>query len=263
MLLLSAWLMLTATGMQAQETDSAGTGQPDTVYADKVPVSVENYDPYSSTATENDHDFDNIEDYNKERVQIRSIPDSFVKRLQNDPHFGYIKTGLKKKEQEHPAAPRNQQIRSTTNWTTVIPYIAIAIFVVILIWYLVNNNFILLKRKSVSVSASHYQDEHKDIFSIDYAAGIQKAVGQKNYRLAIRLQYLELLKNLSERKLIHFMPDKTNFEYLMQLRSSGYYDDFFSVTRNYEYSWYGLFDITEPAYQKINNAFQQFKQKLK
>ncbi len=83
-----------------------------------------------------------------------------------------------------------------------------------------------------------------------------------NYRLAIRLQYLELLKKLSDNGLIHFLPDKTNFEYLAQLRSSSYYDDFFTATRNYEYSWYGLFDISENMYQKINNTFQQLKQKL-
>ena len=262
---LFAWSLFVIASVRAQGTDSVRAAQTDTVYEDKAPpVSVDNYDPYNPTASGTDHGFDNLETGHPEQVQIRSVPDSFVQRLQDDPHFGYIKTGLKENEAKPADPSKTQHSKKTTiNWATVITYLAIAIFIAILIWYLINNNFIFLKRKSTSVQTNHYQEAHKDIFSIDYATAIKEAVAQKDYRLAIRLQYLELLKTLAERQLISFMPDKTNFEYMLQMRNSPFYDDLSSVTRNYEYSWYGLFDITGPLYQQINNAFQRFKQKLK
>lgn len=212
-------------------------------------------------AEETSTEFVPIEDFENERTAVRTVPDSFINRLQQDAAFGYVKTGLKQPGEKSPQTdPSNRP--SSHGFFSVLPYIAITIFILLLVWYLASNNFILFRKKSTTLAAPAIQEDHQDIFSIDYAASIRTALQQKNYRLAIRLQYLELLKKLSDKELIHFLPDKTNFEYLTQMRSSDYYDDFFAATRNYEYSWYGLFDISENMYQKINNTFLHLKQKL-
>ncbi|MBO9618657.1 MAG: hypothetical protein J7539_06420 [Niabella sp.] len=228
----------------------------DTVMVDQTAAAEDNTDYKSATADK--RSFNTIGNYAQQQVIVKNIPEDFVKQLQNDPAFGYVKTGLGKKTEEK-SSGRSYHL----GWLSLIPYIAIVIFILLLIWYLSSNKFIFFKKKSTAVAAGPAADADKDIFSINYAVELRKALEQGNYRLAIRLQYLELLKILSEKQLIHFKPDKTNFDYLLQLRSSGYYDDFFAATRNYEYSWYGLFDITEPLYQKINNPFLQLKQKIK
>ncbi|MCD2423644.1 hypothetical protein LQ567_12785 [Niabella pedocola] len=207
--------------------------------------------------------FDPVEGFENEQSVIRPMPGDFTRKLQEDEAFHYVKTGLKpaRDQQEATNAPH----RRSGTWAVffeVLPYIAVAVFIILLAWYLASNNFILFRKKSTALETPVIKDAPQDIFSIDYTASIRQALQQKNYRLAIRLQYLELLKKLSDRQLIHFLPDKTNIEYLLQMRSSNYYDDFFTATRHYEYSWYGLFDVTENMYQKINNTFQQLKQKL-
>lgn len=249
-------LLITVAGF-SQITDSVTAPVPDTseVY-DEVVES-----PGATTSSS----FEPLEHFEQERSAVRAVPDSFVNRLRKDPNFAYVKNGLK--HSEPPAAGEKQQNSSSSSsaWPGIfaaLPYIAITIFIVLLVWYLAANNFILFRKKSTSLPTPETQEDPRDIFAIDYATSIRQALQQKNYRLAIRLQYLELLKKLSDNGLIHFLPDKTNFEYLAQLRSSSYYDDFFTATRNYEYSWYGLFDISENMYQKINNTFQQLKQKL-
>jgi len=247
----SIWLLLTVTAGSAQAADPVATEDTSEVY-DEVPERTE--EPTAS--------FNSIERFEQERSTIRTVPDSFINKLRKDPDFGYVKTGLKHAEK---TASGNNRQNSSSAWSGIfaaLPYIAITVFIVLLVWYLVANNFILFRNRSTSLPATEVQEDTGDIFAIDYATAIRQALQQKNYRLAIRLQYLELLKKLSDKGLIHFLPDKTNFEYLMQLRSSGYYDDFFTATRNYEYSWYGLFDISENMYQKINNTFQQLKQKI-
>ncbi|MCH5682976.1 DUF4129 domain-containing protein [Niabella sp. W65] len=101
----------------------------------------------------------------------------------------------------------------------------------------------------------------KDIFSIEYAAAIKEALNNKNYRLAIRLHYLQLLKMLSEKGVIHYQPDKTNFDYLLQVRSTPHYSDFSGLTRQYEYSWYGLFPISQSQYEQIDLLFTNFQKR--
>lgn len=77
--------------------------------------------------------------------------------------------------------------------------------------------------------------------------------------MAIRLMYLRLLKNLSERNIIQYKQDRTNLDYLMQLHPTRYYNGFFRITRNYEYSWYGEFPVSNEAYGIIKKEFDNFE----
>ncbi|MGJ7030527.1 hypothetical protein [Niabella hirudinis] len=247
-------LLITITGF-GQVADSIAVPASDTSII---------YDEVVETPERTTRSFSPVESFEQERITVRTLPDSFVNRLRKDGDFSYVKKGLKHASETTPASTDGQSrsFRLLSGLLSALPYIAIAVFIILLVWYLTSNNFILLKTKSKSIAPASATEERQDIFSIDYATSIRQALQQKNYRLAIRLQYLELLKKLSEKELIHFVPDKTNFEYLSQMRSCYYYDDFFAATRHYEYSWYGLFDISENAYQKINSTFQQLKQKL-
>lgn len=234
----------------------------DSVKAPIAPPTIEEKNYEDEEEYDEDIGFTDVEYFNDATTTVRSTPDSFVKKLKSDRYFDYVKTGLKKKVPEEESKPQQRKLPFNTDWLSYVPYIAIVLFAGLLIWYLLANNFILFRKKKQGLAEDTSVEEHQDLFSLDYAYQIQKALEQKNYRLAIRLQYLELLKKLTDRELIHFLPDKTNFDYLMQLRGSAYYDDFFAVTRSYEYSWYGLFDITEGMYQKINSVFQNLKQRI-
>jgi len=48
----------------------------------------------------------------------------------------------------------------------------------------------------------------------------------------------------------------------MQLQPTGYYNSFFKVTRSYEYSWYGQFDVQPATYQIVKNDFNQFNKMI-
>ena len=100
--------------------------------------------------------------------------------------------------------------------------------------------------------------ETEDIFQINYQREIDRAATAGNYRLAVRLMFLRLLKNLSQKNIIQYGHDRTNFDYLMQLRSTSYYNDFFRLTRNYEYAWFGNFEVNEEMYHVIKNDFEKF-----
>ena len=64
---------------------------------------------------------------------------------------------------------------------------------------------------------------------------------------------------MSEKNIIQYKQDKTNIDYLMQLHTTKHYTNFFRITRNYEYSWYGKFEVSEEAYRIIRNDFDHFE----
>lgn len=92
---------------------------------------------------------------------------------------------------------------------------------------------------------------------------ILQAVLNKNFRLAIRYSYLQTLFRLSELGVLQFAADKTNYQYVKELAGKPYQNDFESITLNYEYVWYGKFEIAEEVYNRLANNYTSFQQKLK
>lgn len=203
-------------------------------------------------------DFTSVNDFAADTVKQNHLQAGYIDSLKNDKNFAYVKTGIPR--------PKARSASGNNSFTLnkILLYISIIAFIGFLIWYLINNNIILFKNKSAALKENVGDEEvSEDIFSIQYKQAIQKALQNKNYRLAIRLHYLQLLKMMADKKIITYRPDKTNFDYLMQLRPTDHYNDFFSVTRNYEYSWYGLFDISEQQYQKMEQGFENFYKRVK
>ena len=96
-----------------------------------------------------------------------------------------------------------------------------------------------------------------------YEGLISEAVANKNFRLATRYHYLQTLQHLSQAGVIQFTADKTNYEYVRELAAKSYQHAFSGLTRNYEYVWYGHFDINDARYAAIRENFREFTQKIK
>jgi hypothetical protein len=124
------------------------------------------------------------------------------------------------------------------------------------------QNNIVGRNQSITAEKIREDIASENIFDINYQREIEKAVNARDYRLAVRLMFLRLLKQLSQKKIIEYKQERTNFDYLSQLHSTGYYNDFFRLTRNYEYVWYGKFDVSRETFGVIKNQFENFDRKL-
>ena len=252
-------LALIFTGWQAW-------AQQDTVLSSD---SVEDlYDSYIETAADKYTDTSTY-GYFSDKTELadsispRTVPDSLVKELQADDAFWYANAEIRKRQEEK---EKGKLPLSRQAWfQTLLWVIIIAGFAGFVTWYLAGNNIALFRKKKKMVDDEAGEEElgTEDLFAINYQREIDKASRQGNYRLATRLLFLRLLKNLSERNIIEYKQGKTNFDYLLQLQPTGYYPDFFRITRNYEYSWYGQFEVSEEKFQIIKKDFDQFENKLR
>ena len=195
-------------------------------------------------------------------LQLRQLPDSLVKQMQEDDDFWYANAELKKKKPER-AIKNYTPLGDRTWFKTLIWLIIIGGFAGFIMWYLAGTNVGLFRKASKAINQSAGEEElTEDIFAINYAKEIEKAAQQGNYRLAVRLLFLHLLKNMSEKNIIAYKLDRTNFDYLLQLHSTPYYSGFFRLARNYEYTWYGQFDVTSQTYAVIRNDFENFSSQI-
>ena len=121
----------------------------------------------------------------------------------------------------------------------------------------------VFKRESRTAKQQNPEVEEEVISSeSDFDNLINQALQANNYRQAVRYQYLKTLHKLSDRNLVELAKDKTNFQYVRELRNPAFQNDFASLTLNYEYVWYGEFMIDRNIYQKIESNFAALNQKL-
>ncbi len=193
----------------------------------------------------------------------RNIPESVVKKLKEEDAFWYVDKAFNQKKKPEETKKSYTPLGQQTWFKTLVWLIIIGAFVAFLVTYLSGININLFRKKNIIATNQDSEEMPEDIFAINYQKEIDKAATAGNYRLAVRLMFLQLLKNMSERNIINYKQDKTNFDYLSEVHSTSWYQPFFKVTRNYEYSWYGKFDISQDAYQLIQRDFDQFKNQLK
>lgn len=97
----------------------------------------------------------------------------------------------------------------------------------------------------------------ENIHQMDFRQLIEDTKSNGNYRLAVRYYFLWLLKRLSAREIIDWHRDKTNSDYLYEIKNDGLRKDFEYLSYVYDYSWYGEFPLDDRAFAKAEKAFQK------
>ncbi|MFY7829087.1 MAG: DUF4129 domain-containing protein [Flectobacillus sp.] len=141
-------------------------------------------------------------------------------------------------------------------------YIFVAIVLIFAIMKLIGIEFAnIFGRKDQALSID-YQILEQDIHALDFDTSIEEALSNQQYRLAIRLYYLQVLKGLSNQELIEWRLNKTNRSYIYELKSPELRQEFESLTTLFEYIWYGDFLISTTEFESIQNQFSNFNRSI-
>jgi hypothetical protein len=246
-LVLAACFMLVCLSARAQDADTVVVDPDSTVTIEQADTGYEHQIYFDNKASLAD------------TIELRQVPGSIIDSLKKDDAFWYADHVFEKKEvKEKEFKPRSRPLQ-WMNMTTLL--VIVVLFLGILAWYLLQNNIVGGNPSAIAQKANE-ESIGENIFEINYQREIEKAINAGDYRLAVRLMFLRLLKQLSQKKIIEYKHERTNFDYLSQLYSTGYYNDFFRLTRNYEYTWYGKFDVSRETFGIIKNEFENFDRKL-
>jgi hypothetical protein len=74
---------------------------------------------------------------------------------------------------------------------------------------------------------------------------------------------LKTLHLLAGRQWLQLAADKTNFQYVREIKQFELQNGFSKLTLHYEYVWYGEFAIDATQYSRIENDFHEFNKKYK
>ncbi|MFY0253767.1 hypothetical protein ACDQ55_07400 [Chitinophaga sp. 30R24] len=192
---------------------------------------------------------------------MRTVPAPVVKALKEDKSLQYhdVKT----------APPKN-------NWLTTLVvgiiaflatfrYLILALLlglVIYLIYRFMKSNGMNVFRKPLLAEPSVAGAEEALGSNKAYEDKIAAAMAVSDYRQAIRWWYLYTLFQLAGQQLIVTSREKTNNDHLHSMRNSPYYKKFAALTLDYEYIWYGGFEVSDSSFGQINEDFKDFNNEI-
>lgn len=154
-------------------------------------------------------------------------------------------------------------LESSAQVTTVVIRLFVVILVGFLLYFIIkfllgkNGNFIFGKKNKKVVIND--EELHENIHEINFPESIATFERTKDYRSAVRYQFLFILKKLSDKKLILWNPEKTNKDYVAELKVPHFKNEFSNLSYIFDYVWYGEFSIDEQSYAKFKQQYQSFK----
>ncbi|MFI5236856.1 MAG: hypothetical protein ACHQLA_02840 [Ignavibacteriales bacterium] len=196
------------------------------------------------------------------RVEIRLVSDTLIAKYKNDPDFDYD-SGPKEADDWITKIKNwiNQQLatfRSSNAFSTILDYFYYALMFAALI--LIIRGIIKADRRGLlfgKISSNEIMliENEENINQINFDELIIAAVERKDYKLAVRYLFLKSLKLLSEKGIVELRNNKTNHQYLSEIKNNRISGAFQIATSRFEWVWYGDFPIDEKILKSSQNDF--------
>lgn len=137
----------------------------------------------------------------------------------------------------------------------ILPYLLLLMVLFFVAWLFVKLNPAYAAAPTSKKSQVFFSEEEKIIKSEDISQLIARAISEEDYRLAIRYHYLDILRKMDQGGIIGYNFDKTNQDYTAEIKSADLLHQFKRITRIYEYSWYGEFQVNQETFKLAEAAF--------
>lgn len=191
----------------------------------------------------------------------RTVPQKVVDSLQEDKQFRYANDSSywqKKRVKNEFDIFKSIESIASSEFFRLVTYAAL-FFLFLFVVYRVLFVLGVFERKPQQGKKTIDEKELASTDPADIARLIKESVALRNFRLAIRYQYLYTLKLLSDKQLIRLHPQLTNRDYINQLSDLHDASAFRYLTQVYEHTWYGEVALNEEQYSKVDDRFTNFK----
>ncbi|MCU0429752.1 MAG: hypothetical protein MUF42_07235 [Cytophagaceae bacterium] len=137
-----------------------------------------------------------------------------------------------------------------TYWVLSVIVIAIAVF------YILRMQKIgLFYKRNPGSSGTEAELLSENIHDMNFDVLISEAEAKGSFNVAIRYLFLQLLKQMDERKEIQWEINKTNRDYFYEVKDPQRRQQFSKASDYFERAWYGDYQVNELLYKRIKPQF--------
>lgn len=154
-------------------------------------------------------------------------------------------------------APDPSKISKST-WRTIL-FILIFSIVILLLYF-------WLKRQNFSSKINQIVDENwnPEVITVsELESRLENALKNEVYREVIRIYFTMILQELIRLQLIKWRLEKTNQQYIYEVKNQILRAELRKCTRYFDIVWYGEYNIDRAKFEEIQPHFTRFIQTLK
>ena len=142
------------------------------------------------------------------------------------------------------------------------------LLVAILLFFIIRR---IMKEQGIDFSSMFRKTPYKpggisltdvNITEDDLEKRLQIARQKGDWRGVIELLYLKCLNKLADRDIVKLKSGKTNTEYLFEITDPELLKHFRPVSRIFDYTWYGAFEISESIVQRAEREVDELIVKI-
>lgn len=142
-------------------------------------------------------------------------------------------------------------------------YVLVFIVIGLIIYWIFRNLNPKVEVKVPTVTIESMQHIEDNLHEVNLESLLNEAVLAKNYRIALRLNFLIIIKLLSQSDKIEWAKEKTNWEYYSELKEKLLAEQFKEIIKSFEIFWYGEHPLTELDYHTTEPAYRTLQNQLK
>lgn len=102
----------------------------------------------------------------------------------------------------------------------------------------------------------NYEEVEKNIKNVDFQKLIKKTIESGEQRLTVRYYYLWILQQLTAKEMIVWDIEKTNSDYIYEIKNLALKEDFSYSSYLYNCIWYGEHELNDTTFAKAKTTFE-------
>lgn len=203
------------------------------------------------------------QEYEAEKNTGKTLSEKEIDEITGGEHFNEQekKEPKKKSSVKTPTLPKISAPVFSSGVVQMVLIAALGILVAFIIYQVIVNR----NRANVPVNNNISSAEVLDpeiLSKLELNSLIQRYLNEKDYRMAVRMLYLQLLQKLFS--LGHIMPskEKTNYDFFLELSGRASQSEFGKLTRIYEEAWYADADVSAGDFNVVETRYHSFMKDL-
>jgi len=199
------------------------------------------YEEDEPTAPRRERDIhEDVSTYGQSKISVNDISDEEWKAIITDQDYSedYPEEELEEEEEEE---EDTASAGDSAIWRWLLICLIAGVFVYLIVKLTQDRAATNLKVEDLDVATLDKAEEH--LHESDLEGLLQRAIDSKDYRSALRLRYLIVLRQLDANKWIEHLPAKTSLSYIIEMDGREQQATFRELSRIFDYVWYAEVDV--------------------
>lgn len=129
--------------------------------------------------------------------------------------------------------------------------------IVVLAYFFMRSRFQFLFAKGDKKMRSSIRILNEDVRISSLKEHISNALHAGDYRTAYRWTYINLLRHLHQSGLLRLHGDKTNRDYIQEMKSTPVHADFLVLAEAFDFTWYGDYPIDRLTFDQYQGVSER------